>query len=356
MIENTGFPREEHQRVSSWRSSNPPKRVLIIRMHALGDVAITFPAIESFRNQYPDATIDFLTTAGPDSLVQSIESVNEVNTFPACATSLPRAIESVRFGLRLRRRHYDVVVDLQRNWVTRIIRVLCHPQAFGEFNRFAPKAAGERVLDTFHDSGFDTVDLSRFARVKSSLTSEGREILTANGWNGILPLVVLNPAGFWATRNWPVDNYAGLGELWLRDEHVQFLLLGTQRMREKATTLTQHFGHHAINLVGRTTPSEALACLQHASCIVSEDSGLMHMAWVSGIPTIALFGSSRHVWSTPLGPHTLCLHSGDLECGACMKPECVYGDVHCLTRFTPEFVYERARSLVKMHRTGASVH
>ncbi|HEY2149873.1 MAG TPA: hypothetical protein VGH34_03645, partial [Vicinamibacterales bacterium] len=61
---------------------------------------------------------------------------------------------------------------------------------------------------------------------------------------------------------------------------------------------------------------------------------------------LALFGSTRHAWSTPLGPHTLCLHSGDLECGSCMDAECRFGDVHCLTRYTAEFIVEQAEALV----------
>jgi heptosyltransferase-2 len=98
--------------------------------------------------------------------------------------------------------------------------------------------------------------------------------------------------------------------------------------------------------VGETTPSQAFAIVQRASLVLTEDCGLMHMAWVTGVPTLALFGSSRHVWSAPLGDHALCLHSGDLACGACMEPTCRYGDVHCLTRYVPEYVVEQAEALI----------
>ncbi len=105
-----------------------------------------------------------------------------------------------------------------------------------------------------------------------------------------------------------------------------------------------------MNLAGQTTASQALAIVQAAQLVISEDCGLMHMAWVSGVPTLALFGSSRHDWSAPLGPHSRCLHSGDLPCGACMDASCRFGDVHCLTRYTPEFVVEQAEELVQISR------
>jgi ADP-heptose:LPS heptosyltransferase len=72
----------------------------------------------------------------------------------------------------------------------------------------------------------------------------------------------------------------------------------------------------------------------------------MHMSWVSGVPTLALFGSSRGDWSRPLGPRSLCLDSSDLECRFCMEEECRYGDVRCLTRRDPREVAELAFRLM----------
>ncbi|HTI07193.1 MAG TPA: glycosyltransferase family 9 protein, partial [Puia sp.] len=95
------------------------------------------------------------------------------------------------------------------------------------------------------------------------------------------------------------------------------------------------------------TPHEAFAVLQKTSLVLSEDSGLMHMAWTSGIPTMVLFGSTSSYWSRPLGDHSHFLDSSDLACGNCMQAVCSFGDVHCLTRYTPEFVLQQALPLVQ---------
>jgi len=71
------------------------------------------------------------------------------------------------------------------------------------------------------------------------------------------------------------------------------------------------------------------------------------MAWVSGIPTIAIFGSTRSDWAKPLGPHTFFFDSSDLECGNCMQPVCKYGTNHCMVRITPEMVFEKAIALIE---------
>jgi heptosyltransferase II len=80
--------------------------------------------------------------------------------------------------------------------------------------------------------------------------------------------------------------------------------------------------------------------------VLSEDSGLMHMAWTSRVPLVALLGSTPSVWAAPQGNTSVCLDSSDLECGCCDTPECRFGDVHCLTRYSPEFVMATARRLL----------
>jgi hypothetical protein len=84
----------------------------------------------------------------------------------------------------------------------------------------------------------------------------------------------------------------------------------------------------AIGDVTVTLP-EALAIVQRAALVLTEDCGLMHMAWVS-----------------PLGEHSRCLYSGDRPCGACMESACRFGDVHCLTRYSPEDVVREAECLI----------
>ena len=71
------------------------------------------------------------------------------------------------------------------------------------------------------------------------------------------------------------------------------------------------------------------------------------MAWICGIPTLVLFGSTRSDWSRPLGTHSFFLDSSDLPCGNCMQEVCRYGDVHCLTRYDPEMVFAHAIGLVR---------
>ncbi|MFI5253057.1 MAG: glycosyltransferase family 9 protein [Bacteroidota bacterium] len=343
---NNSIFKNEHQSFAPWIKESPPGRILIVRLHAIGDVAITLPAVHGLRKLLPGATIDYLTGADTESLVGSLNAIDHTYGFPQSSTRWQRFKNAGVIINRLKKNRYDLVVDLQRNWVTRYIRRRLSPDAWGEFDRFTLKPASERVSETFHKSGFPKLEPQNKINVKPDVILRARNILEKNGWRNGEMLVVLNPAGAWESRQWQTENYIRFGKQLSAHVPVKFLLLGIDRMQERAAIIESGLQRKIINLVNRTSLDEAFGIQQFVSLIVSEDSGLMHLGWVSGVATIALFGSTQHRWSAPMGDHTVCLHSGDLDCGACMEPVCRYGDTHCLTRFTPERITQIAIELL----------
>jgi heptosyltransferase-2 len=135
--------------------------------------------------------------------------------------------------------------------------------------------------------------------------------------------------------------------LWLHEfPQTQFLIIGLPFITSKANHLKNHLGDNLIAIIGKTTVAEAFAILQLTKLVLSEDSGLMHMSWVSGVPTVALLGGTRSDWVQPLGEHSDFVDSSDLPCGNCMQEKCKWGDTRCLTRYTPEIIFEKAKALI----------
>ncbi len=325
-----------------------PARILAIRLQAMGDMVITLPYLQHLRRTMPPGTIiDFLTREEVDAIPRSIVLFDKVFTIKGGRNLKKQLFYTCLLLPQLLLRRYDVVIDLQHNIVSRIVRKTLLPKAWSEFDRFSAIAAGESTRLTIEAIGLGKyyADENGF---KFKVTDDDTFILKENGWDGLSELVVLNPAGAFITRNWPVENYTAFAELWLKQfPQTQFLVIGVNTINEKASLLKTKLGNRLINLVNKTTPVQAFAIIQKARLVVSEDSGLMHMAWVSGIPTLAMFGSTKSSRSRPLGDHSLLLHSSDLPCGNCMLEACAFGDVHCLTRYTPDLVFEKALTLIK---------
>ncbi len=332
-----------------WTDSVAPDRVLLIRFHAFGDVAIVFPYAAAFRSAYPSCSLDLLTGEPTADLARASGLFAEVRSVPRRSAAMYRFSDAVRAAWQLRRRYYDAVVDLQRNTWSRLIRRMCAPPAWSEFDRFSPRSAALRVADAFEDAGFPSLAPLYSLRIPEDFAGSANRALRDSGWNGSDRIIVLNPAGLFPSRHWPLASYVALARILSRGDQTRFLILGTERVVGRAGQLRYELGDTVIDLSGRTSAGQALAALRLASAVVTEDSGLMHMAWASGIPTLALFGSSYHVWSAPVGQHCHTLHSGDLPCGACMDPVCRFGDTHCLTRWTPEHVAEILENLLRQN-------
>ena len=340
----------EYRSHSPWRKAEPPEQILIIRFHAVGDVALTLPSSLGLRRRYPNARIDLITSPETSPLTSAIRLFDSVHLLEARPDRHEEWSSVFSMGLRLRREGYQVILDLQRNWRSRLLRRIIRPESWGEFDRFGLFPACERTMRVFDDAGIHALVPDFGQQFHSSLLESAESALRSHGWRPGHRLVLLNPAGLWETRQWPLENYAALARSWPGGGAVRFLLVGTDRLKVASQFLAAQIGERLIDLAGRTSLDEAFAILNFVDVAVTEDSGLMHMAWSLGIPLVALFGSSRHYWSLPTGDRIHAFHSGDLPCGACMQAHCTYGDNRCLTRITPESVLQAAEALIRSRR------
>lgn len=330
-----------------WKKNTMPRRVLAIRLQAMGDLVITLPYLQQLKKMLPAGSrLDLLTREEVNAIPENIYLFDRVYSISGGRNLKKQLLFTGLLLPKLMLQRYDVVIDLQNNIVSEIVRKSLIPTAWSVFDRFSPIAAGESTRLTI-----EAIKLGKCYADNTGFTFRNEyghiSILKDNGWDGSSELIVLNPAGAFPTRNWSIENYADFARLWLeRFPRSQFLIIGITPITEKAATLKKALGNKLINLVNKTTPAQAFAIIQKVRFVLSEDSGLMHMAWISGIPVLAMFGSTRSVRATPLGNHTLLLHSSDLPCGNCMLETCTYGDTHCLTRYTAQFVFEKAILLI----------
>ena len=324
-----------------WEGNSVPGRILAIRLQALGDTMITLPYLQDLRNKMPSSTrIDLLTRKEVAGVPENLELFNRVYALGGGRNEKLQLAEALFRLPGLLMNRYDMVLDLQNNKVSRFVRKSLLPKAWSEFDRYSPLAAGERTRLTIEAAGVGSIEIDSSLKLRKD---ESEKILLNGGWDKNKKLILLNPAGAFETRNWPLENYVRLAEMWLqKDSELQFLVLGTSQIAEKANYLKEKLGNNLINLVTQTNSFEAFSIVQKVAMVISEDSGLMHMAWVSGVPVLAMFGSTRSDWSRPLGEKSLLLDSSDLECGNCMREHCIYGDNRCLTRYTPEFILQKA--------------
>ena len=170
---------------------------------------------------------------------------------------------------------------------------------------------------------------------------------TAAQWGLQGEFVALCPgAEYGPAKQWPTAHYASLARM-AHGAGLRVAVLGSAREHDAAAAIARDAGDvDVLDLCGRTSMAQAVELLAGAAGVVSNDSGLMHVAAALGRPTVGVYGSTdpRH---TPPAAHrsaTLWLH---LECSPCFRRECPLGHLNCLRALDPQWAWSVLRELMQ---------
>lgn len=159
------------------------------------------------------------------------------------------------------------------------------------------------------------------------------------------PILVLCPgAEFGPAKRWPEEYYAAVANAKLR-ENWQVWLFGSpkdQAVAEKIMQLTQQ---RCIDLTGKTKLEEAVDLLALAAMVVSNDSGLMHIAAALKKPLIAVYGPTSPSFTPPLHQQAKILNL-TLECQPCFQRECPLKHQRCMKELLPDNVLAAMKGLL----------
>lgn len=150
------------------------------------------------------------------------------------------------------------------------------------------------------------------------------------------PVIFCPGAEYGAAKRWPAQHFAALARLVAGPQNPVWLI-GSAKDAAVGDKIAEAAEGTALNLCGRSTLEQAIDLLASASCVVSNDSGLMHVAAALGRPLVALYGSSSPTYTPPLSANAEII-SRQLPCSPCFKRECPLGHFDCMNGITPEQV------------------
>ena len=160
-------------------------------------------------------------------------------------------------------------------------------------------------------------------------------------------LAICPGAEYGEAKQWPSEHFAALSNT-LIGEGWQVWILGSPKdaLAAKAiiieiNTENQEF---CVDLTGKTTLDQAIDLMSVTTIVVSNDSGLMHIASALGRPVVGLFGSTSSRFTPPLTERVKLLAT-DIECRPCYKRTCRYGHRRCLTELEPSLAIMAVRQL-----------
>src|SRR3954470_6541054 len=137
-----------------WTKKYPPRKILAIRLQAMGDVVGTLPYLQFLINSLPPSTaVDFLTREETADIPMNIVLFNKVFAIGGGRNFKKQLLYTCLLLPRLFLRRYDIIIDLQNNLLSNIARKTLLPKAWSVFDRFSAISGAERYRLTIEAVG-----------------------------------------------------------------------------------------------------------------------------------------------------------------------------------------------------------
>lgn len=350
---------------------HPPRRILIVRLSAHGDVIHTLPVLAAIKRHDPQAFVGWLVEAAAAPLLESHPLIDQLHvshrkrwlSWLLRPNRWSQLIGEVGALLReLQAARYEVSFDAQGllksalwPWLAKIpLRYgfqATREQADWFYNRRLPPMrirdaqtpAVQRYLDFARVLGI-TVEQPDFVLPLPNQTAVAKVRHWLKPWSQYKrPLVVLAPFTRWPSKHWPMEHWAKLLALLLAWD-VSVVLLGASGDKEQAAVL---LGPHAespevLNLVGQTDWPDLYALFAQAHLVIGLDSAPLHIANAVGVPQLlGLYGPTAPGRTGPLGRKAQVL-STTLACQPCFERQCPLKTLACMQQLSPTQVMKSA--------------
>lgn len=336
-------------------------RTLIISPNWIGDAVMAQPLLRLLQEKYPERAIDVLAPPSVAPVWRQMREVDSVIETPFRHGAL-QLKERWKLARVLRRRAYCEAYVLPNTlkfallpWLAGIARRIGYKgeSRYGLINvMHVDDAAAPRPMVAFYAALAQppaAAPAASLPRPALAMRPEQIHAVYANvGLAPERPLIVFAPgAEFGAAKRWPAGHFAELaGAVLKAAPSAQIALLGSPKERDVCSDIAARIGRDGVfNLAGATALTEAFALIAGADAVVSNDSGLLHVASALNRPVIALYGPTDPDHAPPFSDLARAL-SLRLACAPCRQRECPLGHQDCMVKLDPKMVWGQLRALL----------
>jgi lipopolysaccharide heptosyltransferase I len=344
--------------------------ILIVKLSAIGDVVHTLPALNAIRRHFPQAHITWLVEAAAADLLIDHPALDRVliSRRKQWIRDIKRGDwraplgQFKRFLRELRDTRYDMIFDFQAAIKGAMLIAIARGNrkiGFGPgmehqehsylvLNEKIPMISMEvhaldRGLALIKSAGIPSHSVEYRLPISPAAQSSVIEFIAEGAKDPQGPLVAINPMAKWETKLWPAERFSRLADRIIDSYGAAVFFTGGPEDHGIIEGIIAGMQHRALNLAGRTRLIELAALYQQMTCLVTTDTGPMHIAAAVKTPVVALFGPTAP-WRT--GPH------GDIhrvvtsrdDCRPCFKRSCATSK--CMQSITVEQVMEQVKSVL----------
>jgi lipopolysaccharide heptosyltransferase II len=347
------------------------KNILVIKLSAIGDVLMAIPSFEAIKKKYPQAQISLLIGNWSKDAVKNNPYIDELIAIDENIFWEKRLFKLTGLFFLLKKKKFDIVYVMHwSNLFNFFVFLLGVKERIG-FDRLGkgrfltkktPFFEGDTTYTVYKYLSLVDDNIRQYTgKINLYLTSEetrsADNMLSDYGLNvqgyiiGIAPGGGVNPKTKMPIKRWPAKYFSQTAKKIISELHVPVILFGSDKDMDICSSIEKNSGQNTllVNLCGKTDLRQTAALLKKCQIVISNDSGLMHLAIAGGSRTISLFGPTPPWDKLPADDKHVYFYK-NLPCSPCYKdgkfPDCQA--ISCLEAITPEEVFQKVKELLKL--------
>ncbi len=323
-------------------------KILVVGPAWVGDMVLAQSLFKVLKQRQPDARLEVVAPAWTLPVLARMPEVDEGIALPVGHGELALG-RRVALGRALRTRAYDRAIVLPNSFKSAIVPWVAHARRrtgfvgelrYGILNdwRRLDEQALPRTVDRFVALGLEPNEALPPVLPEPELFADRENTLHALNALGHAmpqgPVLGLCPgAEYGPAKRWPAEYFIEVARAKLA-QGWEVWLFGSERDAAITRAIDDQTGGRCLDLGGRTSLAEAIDLMSLATVVVSNDSGLMHIAAALRRKLVAIYGSSDPRHTPPMSAKAKVLYLG-IECSPCFARECPLTHLNCLRHITP---------------------
>ena len=352
-----------------------PEKILIIRLSAIGDVVHVLPALRLLRSHFPESKIAWLVEDKASDVLTGHPDIDDVIVFPRkkwqrtilkINKTFNTLSDIISFYKRLRREHYDLVIDFQGNLKSGIMNLITSSEkkvGFGkgyckelnylttQYQVFPPEKKMHRIDKNLFllkelgiENGFQRPKLPVFKLDKKYISK-----FITTSINPCLPIIIIHPgtSKFGSYKQWPPLNYALLADMILDTYEANVVFTWGPYEFGVVKEIVKEMKHEAIPACETRSIKQLVELIKRASLFIGGDTGPLHIASALDIPVVGIYGPKDPEVYGPYNGKAIVI-TKDVPCSPCRKRTC--GDPICMSSILPHDVFLGVEKLFTTER------
>ncbi len=347
-------------------STKPPQKILLIRLSSIGDILLTTPVIRVLKHKFPDSTIDFVVKNQFTEILEDHPSLNQL--FKLEKGNDKQTLKKIKH--QIKNNNYDLIVDLHKNFRSYYLTFRSGAKRVVRYKKFVFRRflfvklkinLFKQIIPIFKryflalvpfNIKYDDFGLEIYYNEETEKKIKTNYNKFFNNQDDIF--IGIAPGASYATKRWTIDGFQDVINYFIEHHNAKIILFGNGFDRELIGSFNITNRQNILTCAGKHSISETGVLMDLCHVILTNDSGLLHLASALKKPVVAIFGNTtEELGFFPSTTKNIIIQNNNLKCRPCShvgRNKCPKDHFKCMKDITSNEVIKAVEKMITVHK------